>query len=266
MTNLSRRDFLRVSAAGLAGAGMAGITAHADDAFTFAAINDTHVKDAESVAIVEKAVAMINGDARVGFTAILGDVATDGKPEELALVKAAFEKLDKPSFVVPGNHDVFLRAPDLYGNYVDAFGPVHWVHQQNGWAFIGLNSCEGVKSDVVVAREELDWLRARLGELDGAQPLALFCHHPLNPNTKAYRVSNAEEILALFEKHTLKIAAAGHWHGNQIEERDGVLYTTTACCASTRNNFDGTDEKGYRLFHLRNGAVETEFVVVRHGV
>ena len=60
----------------------------------------------------------------------------------------------------------------------------------------------------------------------------------------------------------LRIAAAGHWHGNQEETRDGVLFTTTACCTSTRNNFDGTPEKGYRLFHLAGDSVATEFVEV----
>ncbi len=263
MTIISRRDFLRVGAVGLAGAGLVHKGASAEEQFTFAVINDTHIKDAPSVEIVDVAVASINSDERVQFTSVLGDVATDGKEDELALAKGAFDNLDKPYFVVPGNHDVFPQATDIYANYVDAFGPVHWTRTENDWTFIGMNSCEETKSDVTVSDEELAWLQAQLDKTTPQQPIALFCHHPMNPNTRAYRILNADDVLALFANHNLKIVAAGHWHGNQIEEQDGVLFVTTACCATTRNNFDNTPEKGYRLFHLSGERVETEFVVVR---
>ncbi len=263
MSNLSRREFLRVGAVGIAGVGLAQGMARGEEPFTFATINDTHITDAASVAIVDEAVAAINADVRIRFTCALGDVATDGKEKELALCKAAFDNLHKPYHVVPGNHDVFPEAEDIYANYTEAFGPVHWTHTAAGWKFIGMNSCEGAKSDVTVSDDELAWLQARLEETDPHQPLALFCHHPMNPNTKAYRILNADAILSLFAGHNLKIVAAGHWHGNQVEEADGVLFVTTACCATTRDNFDGTSEKGYRLFHLAGDSVETEFVVVR---
>jgi len=90
----------------------------------------------------------------------------------------------------------------------------------------------------------------------------LFCHHPLNPHTKAYRIKNADETLGLFADYKLKLIAAGHWHGNQMEQQDAATFTTTACCSSTRGNFDETPEMGYRLFHIQADVVETEFVVV----
>ena len=67
----------------------------------------------------------------------------------------------------------------------------------------------------------------------------------------------------VFAGHNLKFVAAGHYHGNQVEEHNGVLFTTTACCSTTRDNFDETPEKGYRLFHVTKDAIETEFVAVR---
>ena len=262
MTVYTRRDFMRISMAGIAGAGIINTTAHSADTFTFAAINDPHIKDAASVALLAEAVTAINATPEVQFTCLLGDIATDGKADELTITKAALDKLVNPYFVVPGNHDVALRMPDIFANYKAAFGPVHWKHEAGGWTFIGFNSCEGVRSDVTVSSEELAWLQKCLKTIDPKQPLSLFCHHPLNPNTKAYRIQNADEILRLFSGHNLKIAAAGHWHGNQMEEQDGVLFVTTACCASTRGNFDKSPEKGFRLFNVQDGVVETEFVVV----
>ncbi len=231
--------------------------------FTFAAINDTHVLDTRSAAIVNHAVRSINADERVQFTVILGDIATDGRYQELNLAKVAFDQLDKPYFAVPGNHDVYMPAKDIFGNYRLAFGAPHWTENTRGWLFIGLNSCEEDKSDVLVQPAELEWLGKVLGRANRERPIALLAHHPFNPNTKAYRVKNADEILAMFSEHNLKLVAAGHYHGNQVEEHEGVLFTTTACCSTTRDNHDNTPEKGYRLFHVTGETLETEFVVVQ---
>lgn len=229
---------------------------------TFAAINDVHVLDMRSTSIVNHAVQQINADDRVQFTVILGDIATDGAYSELSLAKGCFDRLRRPYFSVPGNHDVFPPAKDIFGNYSSTFGDAMWRESRDGWVFIGLDSCEGSKSDVHVQPNRLEWLDKQLGRIKPGRPIALFAHHPFNPNTKAYRVLNADDVLARFEGHNLKLVAAGHYHGNQVEEQGGVLFTTTACCSTTRNNFDNTAEKGYRLFHLTEDAVETEFVVV----
>jgi predicted phosphodiesterase len=231
--------------------------------FTFAAINDVHVLDAKSIGIVNEAVKSINADERVEFTVVLGDIATDGRYEELSLAKVSFDRLEQPYFAVPGNHDVHVKAKDIFGNYKSTFGPIHWDEGEEGWLFIGLNSCQEAKSDVVIQPDELAWLENNLKKVNRDRPIGVFAHHPFNPHTKAYRVENADDVLAMFTEHNLKFVAAGHYHGNQVEEQDGILFTTTACCSTTRDNFDKTSEKGYRLFHVTDSAVETEFVVIR---
>jgi len=261
MTHQTRRQFLITCAAGIYGAHRAFGQTPAS-AFSFATINDCHIKDAASTAIVERAVARINGDARIQFAVVLGDAATGGAREELDLAKTAFDKFTCPWYIVPGNHDVAPRDPDIRANFTAVFGPVHWVHEHQGWALIGFDSCEGAKSDVTVAEPELAWLREQAEALKPEQPVALFCHHPLNPHTAHYRILNADTILDIFKGRPLRIAAAGHWHGNQVEEQGGTLFATTACCSFSRNNFDKTEARGYRLFHIKDGAVETEFVEV----
>jgi len=231
--------------------------------FTFAAVNDLHVLDTKSAGIVNEAVKSINSDKRVQFTVVLGDISTGGRYEELKLAKVALDRLEKPCLAIPGNHDVDMKAKDIFGNFTTACGPVHWDEGEEGWLFIGLNSCEGSESDVTIPPSELDWLGKTLGKVNRGRPIALFAHHPFNPNTKAYRVKNADDVLGMFAQHNLKLVAAGHYHGNQVEEQNGILFTTTACCSSTRDNFDKTPEKGYRLFHVVDETIETEFVVVR---
>jgi len=258
---VSRRQFLACCAVGAAGTAF-GLEDSGAEAFTFAAINDMHVTDTASAALLEKAVAHINADARIRFVAALGDMATMGQTEELAAAKTSLDRLKPRYFAVPGNHDVAMQPDNPFGNYRSVLGDPHWVHEDGGWAFIGFNSCELALSDVTVSPEEVAWLKEQAARVDAKRPIAIFCHHPLNPNTRQYRIRNADDILAVFAGRALKLAAAGHWHGNQVEEQEGVLFTTTACCSTTRNNFDGTSEKGYRLFHLTGGTAATEFVPV----
>ena len=234
-----------------------------DGTFSFAVVGDLHILDIGSTAIVNRAVKDINSRKDIAFTVIAGDLATDGKLPELKLAQDSLDRLERPWFVIPGNHDVDPTNADEYANWKTTYGKTNWEDSGRGWAFIGLDSCDGTKSDVAIRPEELEWLDKRLNGINNQRPIALFVHHPFNPNSKAYRVSNADEVLARFENHNLKLVASGHYHGNQVEERDGTLFTTTACCSTTRPNFDGTEAKGYRVFHVTaDHALETEFVEV----
>lgn len=232
------------------------------DAFTFATINDPHLLDARSTAIVNRAVKSINDNREVRFTVMLGDLATAGRLGELRLAKESFSRLERPYFVVPGNHDVEPKSADIFRNYEKNFGEPTWTQEDCGWVFLGLDSCEGSSSDVTIQPARMAWLEKQIKHISPGRPIALFAHHPFNPNTKAYRVKNADEVLGMFSGHNLKLVAAGHYHGNQVEVQNGILFTTTACCSSTRPNFDDTPAKGYRLFHIKDETIETEFVEV----
>lgn len=163
--------------------------------------------------------------------------------------------------IIGGPHWAEVKSKRPEGGKVEGWVAVY-EGVSNDWSFIGFNSCELALSDVTVAPDEVAWLKKQIEGVGPEKPIALFCHHPLNPKTKAYRVKNAEEILGLCSGRKLRLVASGHWHGNQVETRDGVLFTTTACCTATRDNFDGTAQKGYRLFHLDDETVTTEFIEV----
>ncbi|NIA14355.1 MAG: hypothetical protein GWP08_09750 [Nitrospiraceae bacterium] len=262
----TRREFLTfLGALGLSSSASAAFKLFGEGKgpLTIAAINDIHVLDARSTGLVSRAVNHINANSDVAFTVVLGDLATDGKLGELSLAKSALDRLENPYAVVPGNHDVDPTRKNGLANYEREYGGVQWEEKSDGWVFMGFNSCEGTSSDVTVSAEQMAWISKRVGKINRERPIALFAHHPFNPHTKNYRVKNAEEVLGLFGGHNLKLVATGHWHGNQVETRDGVLFTTTACCSSTRGNFDDTTAKGYRLFHFDKKEVQTEFVTVQ---
>ena len=271
---LSRRQFVGLlGAAGLSGCARLGLDKVADKVksidvmpgspgkLTFAVIGDIHVLDAKSTGIVNKAMGIINSNADVRFTVMCGDLATDGNLSELNLAKGSLDRLERPYFAIPGNHDVCMKAKDIYANYRKNFDEANWHAENESWLFMGIDSTNEDKSDVTIRPDQIEWIQKQLKKTNEKRPIALFSHHPFNPSTK-YRVQNADEVLGLFSGHNLKLVAAGHFHGNQEESKDGILFTTTACCSSTRDNHDGTTSKGYRLFHLDGETVTTEYVEV----
>ena len=265
--NMTRRQFLTtLGALGLSACShirVPLISSGDKGPFTVATLGDLHVLDARSTSLLNYAVARINETRNVRFTAILGDVTTSGKLAEFNLAKKSLDRLKMPYRAIPGNHDVQPRTANPCANFEKTFGTSVWTQEEGGWTFIGLDSCDGMASDVAVRPERVEWLKERIQKINADRPIALLTHHPFNPHTKQYRVKNADEILALFASHNLKLVASGHWHGNQEETQNGILFTTTACCASTRPNFDETPEKGYRLFHFDANEVKTEFVEVK---
>ncbi len=266
----SRRAFLRSAGAWALGTGAWTLGARARSAeqedgpggFSVAALNDLHIVDKASTALLDRAVDRINALPGVRFTVVLGDITEDAARGQFDLAKQALDRLEVPYAAVPGNHDVEGKGL-AYSQYVRAFGARSWVRPAGGWTFIGLDSCSGSAVNVSIPVLRLARLREQVKTIPKHRPIALFAHHPFNPGTLQYRVQNADKVLALFAEHRLRLVATGHWHGNQVQTVDGVLFTTTACCSSTRNNHDFTPWKGFRVFHFAGDSVETEFVAVK---
>lgn len=231
--------------------------------YSFVTINDTHLTDARSVAILNRAINQINQIEDLAFVVALGDIANDADVSAFRMAQRSFERLEVPCWAVPGNHDYAATPTGALDNYLHHFERAEWREQRGDWVFIGFNSCDRQEyQDVVAPQERLDWLQAELEDIKPERQIALLTHHPLNPNTARYRLENADEILALFENHNLRLVSSGHFHGNQVEEQDGVLFMTTACCSTTRDNMDGTPEKGFRVYHIDDESLSHEFVTV----
>jgi len=270
---VSRRNFLGFSAlAGLAGCArienskLGKITPEFefgdDGILKFATIGDLHMLDSRSAGIVGRAVNQINNDDAIDFTVVLGDLTSHGTLPETNLAQQALSRLVKPHYCIPGEHDNNPATENKYEFYQRAFKKALWRENNAGWVLIGLDTCDGTASLTTVPQASLDWLKDQLDHTEKKKPIALFTHHPLGPNTKGERASNAEDVLARFAGYNLKLVASGHYHGNQEEERDGVLFVTTACCSATVDNDDGTNEKGFRVFTMEGESITGEFITV----
>jgi hypothetical protein len=265
----TRRDFLRAATACLGGAllGTACARVEAPGSFAFATINDMHVTDDGKVGLARKAVQMINDDASIGFVAVLGDLTNEASRSEFEVAREVLTGLKAPWVAIPGNHDVDGKdKQNPYANFELLIGPRQWVWPFDGWMFIGIDTCYGGASEVAFPEDRMKWLRETVAGVPRRTPIALFTHHPLlYPSVeqfRGFRVKNTEAILELFAGHKLKLVASGHFHGNQVEQNEGVLLTTTACCAVQRDNFDGSKVKGFRRYEVEGEQIRHAFMPV----
>src|SRR5262245_53287964 len=108
---ITRRQMLRASAGSLLAAGMwpgalRAADAPAGAAFTFAVIDDSHYLDKRCTPWHEGVVKQIKGHAeKVDFCLLVGDLAENGKAEQLDPVRSIYKGLGMPVHVVIGNHD-----------------------------------------------------------------------------------------------------------------------------------------------------------------
>jgi len=264
---ITRRDLLRMGAGSLLATGLwPGALRAADaksDDFHFLVINDTHSvgkADADWLARVVKQ--MKAHKEKPALCLHLGDLSDHGKPAELEPVRDVFKGLGLPLYYVPGNHDYL--TPDDRKAYDDLFPKsLNYHFDHGGWQFVGIDSTEGKKALLSnVQKDALGYLDDTLPKLDRKKPTILFTHFPLGPGILV-RPRNADEVLARFKVYNLRAVFNGHYHALTERTAGEVVLTTNRCCARTRDNHDGSKEKGYFLCGAKEGKVTHTFVEVK---
>jgi 3',5'-cyclic AMP phosphodiesterase CpdA len=266
---LSRRQLLGYSAGSLLAAGLwpgalRADEAGADTAFHFAVVNDLHYLDKRCTPWHEGVVKQIKAhEEKVEFCLLVGDLAEDGKAEQLDPVRAIYRELDLPLHVVIGNHD--WQGEKDRKAFDDLFPKAgNYSFEHRGWQFVGLDSTDGPKPKVAVRDETLKWLDDALPKLDKKKPLVLFTHFPLGPWV-VYRATNADDLLGRFKGYNLQAVFNGHFHASTERRVGGVTLTTNRCCSFSHKNHDGSKEKGYFLCQAKGGKITRRLVQYKPG-
>lgn len=254
---VTRRDFLRVSSAGLAGWAVAGsrwADAVPERGIRFGLVTDSHFAEREPAGIryyreslrkMNECVALMN-EKKADFLVELGDFKDQGDPpaetrtlEFLEHIEDAFAKFEGPRYHVLGNHDMdsiskaqFLGAVQNAGI---ARGRSYYSFDRKGVHFVVLDANfrdDGSDYDhgnfkwtePNVPQAELDWLRQNLADAEG--PVVAFVHQRLDGEGDVF-VTNAEQVRAVLEGSGKVLAVfQGHHHEGAITEVNGIHYYT----------------------------------------
>jgi 3',5'-cyclic AMP phosphodiesterase CpdA len=267
MTPLTRRELLRRTPAALLAAGLwpGTLAAGGSDtgSFSFLVVNDLHSLDKKCEPWFEKVVRqMTTHEEKPELLLIAGDLAEDGKLEQIAAVKEIFSGLKLPIYVVPGNHDYTPKQERKA--YDDLFPDrLNYAFDHGGWQFVALDTTEGTKyQNTTIGDATLKWLDDNLPKMDKKKPLVVVTHFPLGEGVRM-RPKNADELLKRLTDYNLRAVYSGHYHAFTEKTSGDAVLTTNKCCAFSKGNHDGTREKGYFLVAAKDGKLERRFVEVK---
>jgi len=207
--------------------------------FRFAILTDAHLfsqPDHKFDAMLEKAVNDVNNMKPLpDFVVYTGDIAQNGKDDQLQKGMKILSKLKMPLKVIPGEHDWYL---DMGAAWRGHFGNPTWSFDHKGVHFIGMNSIlvrdfwtkagmsaeermgvmEMLESPIAgpwgVREEQLDWLKKDVKNLKSDTPIVVFTHSPLwdyYPRWN-FQTEDAPEIRGILKKFERVMSFHGHVH------------------------------------------------------
>ncbi len=211
-----------------------------------AQISDLHVTDKAggmrrfvdsnanaSLAVRQLAAHVSNPDVVI----VTGDLVDEGTEAEYALLREVLEPIDRPMYVLPGNHDdrrvLETALPDFLPND-RADGHCSYAIDDHEVRLVAIDTTVPGRHDGVFPEDRAAWLDATLGAVPD-QPTLVFMHFPPFETgiwwMDAIGMSGKErfaEVLA--GHHQVGLIVCGHIH-RSIQTR--IAHATVSVCPST---------------------------------
>jgi outer membrane protein assembly factor BamB/predicted MPP superfamily phosphohydrolase len=213
---------------------------------TFALLTDLHVnpKSASDTAL-HQIVDEIN-KTEFDFVVVSGDLTNTGSNAELEGVGNTLSQLNKPYYVIPGNHETnWSESAGLQFNRL--FGNDRFLFRKNGFLMIGLNTGPFMRmGDGLVKQEDLQWLSGELKKAKNNNELLIsFTHYPL-----AAGLSNWDSVTDILKKNNCILSLCGHGHRLVLFNFDGIPGIMGRAMMMQKGQLPG-----YNIVEIRNDSV-----------
>lgn len=212
--------------------------------FKFAQVTDTHIGNATGEEDLQRTIKDINENTSLEFVIVSGDITEFGSDDELKLASQILKKLNKPYYVIPGNHDTNWSQSG--GNsFVKTFGSGTFSFEHKGYLFVGTGSGPNMRMGPgQIPREDLVWLKAELEEkATGRKPVIYINHYPQDSS-----LNNWYSALDLLKEKNIQLMLCGRGHANRAYEFEGVPNIMG------RSNLRAKDTVGgYNIITLKSG-------------
>ena len=149
---------------------------------------------------------------------VTGDLTNTGSNEELDNIKSVLSRLNKPWYVIPGNHETTWSESAVM-KYNRLFGNDRFIFRKNGFLMFGMNTGPFMRmGDGLVKQEDIQWLKRELNQAGKAnEPLIAFTHYPL-----ADGLSNWDSVTDILKKNNCILSFCGHGHRLVLSNYDGI--------------------------------------------
>jgi len=232
--------------------------------FTFVFMTDIHVTpERNAVQGFTQAIDSVN-KLNPDFVITGGDLVMDVlgqnyiKADQLYnLYSSCCEKFQMQVYNTMGNHEVFGiynesgvdKSHPEYGEkmFGNRLGKKHYSFNHQGWHFLILDSVEDTGESSYIGRiddEQIEWIKSDLQSIDKSTPVMIslhiplvtvytqFLYDPLKPHDEAAVVTNAKDVLNLFDDYNLKLVLQGHMHFLEDIFVNGTHFVTGGAVSS----------------------------------
>ena len=186
--------------------------------FKFAWLTDTHIGSPKADEDLLRSVNDINFQDDISFTIISGDVSNIGTYAELSLAKQILDQLNKPYYIIPGNHDTKWSESGCT-DFLKLFGEDRFIFDYDKFLFIGLHEGPRMKmTDGYFAPEDLRWFDSTVASPQNKnKPIIFVTHYPLDES-----IGNWYEMTERLHKINPQIVLCGHGHTNKVYSFDSI--------------------------------------------
>lgn len=189
---------------------------------------------------------------KVDAIIVSGDLSDDGTADSYKLFKNILGKLDIPTFVIPGNHDIRCGLRDAFSadGYLPKVGKLNWHVPLVDFHMIGLDTLVEGMAGGELDISTLAFLSDKLKMLDGA-PILLALHHPPFKSGILFMdeiglqgVQQLQKILKLYDGEVRVIC--GHIHTMMVVNIVGhIAVSTPSPCSSFAYNLQEDAPVGF---------------------
>lgn len=219
---------------------------YSQERFSFAWLADTHIAEgAKSQADLQACIQDINANDSIRFVVLAGDITEFGSDREIRLAHSIINRLNKPWYIVAGNHDAKWSESGC-NTFAKTFGYEHFNFEVEGIRFIGTNSGPNMRmAPALLPRESMVWLDSIATTIDKQQPVIFINHYPMDTS-----MLNCFQVLDVLKKTNAQLVLGGHWHNNvklDYQGLPGILGRSTQA--------SGKKGSGYNIVTVDNGTL-----------
>lgn len=224
----------------------------------FAFVTDTHIGSHTAAEDLRRTVRDINENGTLQFVVLTGDITDFGADEELTLARQILDSLNKPWFIIPGNHDANWSESGS-NTFRRVFGSETFSFIKGGYLFAATSSGPNMRMGPgQIPRENVVWLDSVLNHMpDPKMPVIYLNHYPQDSSQ-----NNWYEALDLLKKRNVQLILCGHGHTNHFYNFDGIPGVMGRSNLRAKDSIGGynivTIEDGTAIFEERRPIVKMQ--------
>lgn len=234
-------------------AALASLSVSGQNSGKFAFFADTHIAEgAKSIEELEACIEDVNRNPEIEFSILAGDITEFGSDREIRLAKSIIDKLEKPYYVVAGNHDAKWSESGC-NTFEKVFGYGHFEFEAFGLKFVGTNSGPNMRmAPALVPRESIVLLDSLVKATPSDKPLIFVNHFPQDTS-----VLNYFQVLDILKESNIQLVMGGHWHNNVVLDYEGIPGILLRSSQAR-----GRKGPGYSIVTVDNGKISVSEKVV----